>query len=83
MNEKDKKIVETIIDYCNRLNQHMQSCDNDKEIYFSNILYKDACALVIIQIGEFTGRLSEDFRNKYDGVDWRQLKGLRNIMAHN
>ena len=61
----------------------MQSCDNDKEIYFSNILYKDACALVIIQIGEFTGRLSEDFRNKYDGVDWRQLKGLRNIMAHN
>lgn len=49
----------------------------------SDILYKDACALVIIQIGEFVGRLSDDFREKYDGVEWRQLKALRNIMAHN
>ena len=49
----------------------------------SDILYKDACALVIIQIGEFVGRLSDDFREKYAGVEWRQLKALRNIMAHN
>ena len=83
MNEKDKKTVETIINYCDRLEQHKASCENNKEIYMSNILYKDACALVIIQIGEFTGRLSDDFREEYDGVEWHQLKGLRNIMAHN
>lgn len=40
----------------------MDACNNDKEIYMSNILYKDACALVIIQIGEFVGRLSDEFR---------------------
>jgi len=28
----------------------------------SNILYKDASALVIIQIGEFVERLSDEFR---------------------
>lgn len=54
-----------------------------KKFYMSNSLYKDACALVIIQIGEFVGRLSDEFREEYDGVEWRQLKGLRNIMAHN
>ena len=83
MNEKDRRTVETIISYCNRLDQHMTSCEHDKEIYMSNTLYKDACALVIIQIGEFAGRLSDEFREEYDGVEWRQLIGLRNIMAHN
>ena len=36
-----------------------------------------------IQIGEYVGRLSDDFKNEYNSVQWRQLKGLRNIMAHN
>lgn len=40
----------------------MDACHNNKEVYMSNILYKDTCALVIIQIGEFVGRLSDDFR---------------------
>ena len=53
MNEKDRRTVETIISYCNRLDQHMAACEYDKEIYMSNSLYKDARALVIIQIGEF------------------------------
>jgi len=61
----------------------MDACDNNKEIYMPNFLYKDARALVIIQIGEYVGRLSDDFRNEYNSAQWRQLKGLRNIMAYN
>lgn len=83
MKEKDKRTVETIIYYCDRLNDHITACDDNKEIYMSNILYKDACALVIIQISEFIGRLSDEFREEHTGVEWRQLKGLRNIMARN
>ena len=30
MKEKDKRSVETIIFYCNRLNDHMDACDNNK-----------------------------------------------------
>lgn len=43
---------------------------------------QDACALVIIQIGEFAGRLSEEFREEYNCVEWRQLIGLRNIIDY-
>ena len=83
MNEKDRRTVENIIYYCDRLNEHIDACNDNKEIYMSNILYKDACALVIIQIDEFVGRLSKEFRIEFTGVEWQQLKGLRNIMAHN
>ena len=46
MNEKDKRCAETIIDYCNRISDYLNRFDDDKEIYMSDSLYKDACALV-------------------------------------
>ena len=83
MNKKDKRWVLTIIDYCNRIEEYMIRIDNDKETYLSDNLYKDACALVIIQIGEFANRFSDEFREEYNGIKWGQLIGLRNITAHN
>ena len=47
MNEKDKRSAETIIDYCDRIADYLNRFDDDKEIYMSDSLYKDACALVI------------------------------------
>lgn len=38
MKEKDRRTVETIIYYCNRLNDHMTACDNNKEIYMFNFI---------------------------------------------
>ena len=57
--------------------------DDDKEIYMSDSLYKDACALVIIQIGEFIGRLSDEFRYNHKEINWQEIIGMRNIFAHN
>ena len=56
MNEKDKRWAKTIIDYCNRIEDYLNRFDDDKEIYLSDSLYKDACGLVIIQMGEFANR---------------------------
>ena len=83
MNEKDMRWAETIIDYCNRIDDYLSRFDDDKEIYMSDNLYKDACALVIIQMGEFANRFSDEFREEFDGIEWKQLIGLRNIPAHN
>ena len=83
MNEKDRRYAESIIDYCNRINEYLNRFDNDKEIYMSDNLYKDACALVIIQMSEFANRFSDEFLDEYDGIEQGQLIGLRNITAHN
>lgn len=39
--------------------------------------------MCVIQIGELAGNISEDFREKHTEIPWRQLRGLRNIYAHN
>ena len=83
MNEKDKRSAETIIDYCDRIADYLNRFDDDKEIYMSDSLYKDACALVIIQIGEFIGRLSDEFRYNHKEINWQEIIGMSNIFAHN
>ena len=83
MNEKDKRSAETIIDYCDRIADYLNRFDDDKEIYMSDSLYKDACALVIIQMGEFANRFSDEFLEEYDGIEWGQLIGLRKVTAPN
>ena len=72
MKEKDKRTINIVIHYCNRM-----------EDYLSDKLYQDACALVIIQIGEFVGRLSDEFRDNHQEINWQEIIGMRNIFAHN
>ena len=36
----------------------------------------------IIIIGEMVTRLSEEFTQKFDHIEWHKIKGLRNIIAH-
>ena len=46
MNKKDKRHAKILIDYCNRIDDYLNRFDDNKEIYMSDNLYKDACALV-------------------------------------
>lgn len=37
----------------------------------------------LLQIGELTTHLSDEFKNDTAGeMDWRNIKGLRNLLAH-
>jgi len=83
MNDDEKYELELILHYCKKIESHIEYFGDNRETYMTNEHYQDACALVIIQIGEHIGRLSEDFRQKYPDIPWREFKGLRNIYAHN
>lgn len=38
--------------------------------------------MCIVQIGENVGRLSDEFKQGYDNIPWRDIKGMRNITTH-
>ena len=82
MNDNDKKAIEKIIYYCDRLHEHVLAFGNSKEEYITNKQYQDACSLVIIQIDEQVGRLSDEFKNQHSDIDWIGIKGMRNVHAH-
>ena len=36
----------------------------------------------ILQIGELVGKLTDEFRAQHPSIPWRQIKAMRNIVAH-
>lgn len=83
MNEKDKHTIESIIYYCDRMEDHTKYFGDNIEEYRTNNHFQDACSLVIIQIGEFVGRLSDEFRQKHEDIPWNEIIGMRIVHAHN
>ena len=77
---KEKGILLYIIDYCKRIEGKVsgvtrESFDEDMDI-------TEIVCFNILQIGELAKRLSDDFITKYNGVPWKNIKGMRDKVAH-
>ncbi|WP_242652508.1 DUF86 domain-containing protein [Desulfofarcimen acetoxidans] len=81
-NERNIDILEHIIKYCNEIYETHSYFGNSSEAFKVNSIYRNAVAMCILQIGELSAHLSEDFKETYSGVPWRNIKGMRNIMAY-
>ncbi|RJQ39265.1 MAG: DUF86 domain-containing protein [Nitrospiraceae bacterium] len=72
-----------IISYCNDIQEAVQRFGEDYAVFKQDSVYKNATALCVLQIGELTTHLTEDFKQTYTGIPWTQIKALRNLIAHN
>jgi len=50
--------------------------NHDEQAYFN------ASLALLTNIGELVSKLSDDFKTKYPNIDWINVKGLRNKIAH-
>ena len=80
--ERDLSILQHIVSYCEQIEQTVEHFGNDAKIFAENQIYRNAIALCILQIGELVGKLTEEFRRQYPVVPWRQIKAMRNLVAH-
>jgi uncharacterized protein with HEPN domain len=42
----------------------------------------DATIMNFIVLGEFVGKLSEQFKDNHPEIDWRKIYAFRNVPAH-
>ena len=55
---------------------------SDLEEFKKNYIFFDATMMNFIVIGEMAGKLSEDFKNNHNDIEWRKVIAFRNIIAH-
>ena len=82
MNERNSDILEHITRYCNEILEARKRFGDNLESLQTDAQYRNAVAMCILQIGELTGHLSDEFKSEYDSVPWQKIKGMRNITAH-
>lgn len=54
-----------------------------KEAFVDNRQVRDAVAMNIANIGEASTHIPERIVKKYDYIPWREIKAMRNLIAHN
>jgi len=52
------------------------------EAFSSNKLYRKAIIMSILNIGELTKKLPQEFKIANNKIPWRKISGMRNIAAH-
>ncbi len=85
MNQKDKTILLKIVDYCLEIKDTHDYFKHDKKLFTdekSGFIYRNSITMPILQIGELTKMLSEDFLNEYTKIPWKMIMRMRDIVAH-
>lgn len=83
MTDKDKNILEHIIKHCERVNEDIARFGNSYETFISDAALHDSVSMNILQIGELSNKLSDEFKNSTkQRVPWKQIYDMRNRFAH-
>ena len=81
-NARDCSVLEHMISYCDEIEKAVQRFGNSYEAFQQDTLYRHACAMCILQIGELSAHLSEGFRQTHREIPWVEIKAMRNVAAH-
>ena len=78
----NKIILKKMLDYCNDIKDYMNQVNASYEVYLSNKMFRVAVDMSILQIGELTKHLTDDFKEQHQEITWHKIKGLRNVYVH-
>ena len=83
MQPRDERVLEHILDYCESIEECVARFGDDFDTFHDDKAYHDLVCFYLLQIGELSGSLSAELRAETaDRMEWGQMKGMRNIVAH-
>ena len=62
MNSRDIDILKNILNYGEQIEEANRQFDTQKQIFEENSVYRNAVAMCVLQIGELTKHLSNDYK---------------------
>lgn len=77
----DVEIIQRILLHCNYIVTDIENIGSC-QAFAENNVYQRASTQSLLQIGELIKRVSGSILNRFDNVDWKGLKGFREIVAH-
>ena len=79
---RDQSVIRHMIQYCDEITFTLSQVDNDHDHLLASSVHVNALALCILQIGELSTVLSDEFKDAHPEMPWRDIKRMRNIVAH-
>ena len=79
----DLQRIAHIRDYCMEIEKTIERYGRTFEAFDQDADYQRSISFSIMQIGELSGKLSEEYRKvTANRIQWGPVKGMRNLVAH-
>ena len=82
MSDRDITSLKLIVKYSDEISGTIGRFDLDYNKFKDDYVVKNAISMCILQIGEVSGRLTDEFKKTHDKMPWRDIIALRNRAAH-
>ena len=83
INKNDtKSVLFGIKKYIDDLNKIIKDNKVTETMYKTNVLYRHSLHMCLFQIGEISKMVPDDFKKKHMEIPWAEMRGLRNVEAH-
>jgi uncharacterized protein with HEPN domain len=79
---RDRTTLKKIVGYCDQIDETKTRFGATLEALSTDRIYLAAAAMCVLQIGELTAQLTDEFRERHADIPWHEIKGMRNIAAH-
>ena len=82
--ERDRHLLSQILEYYSKIERTVARFGFDQNVFEHDEDYIDSVSMNLLQIGECAGKLSAEFiQDSKPQMDWRAIKNMRNMFAHN
>ena len=81
-NDKNIVIVKKMVKYCDKILEIKNKEELTKEKYMNSDIVQLAIDMCIFQLTELSIHLDDSFKIKHLNIPWAQIKGMRNMHAH-
>lgn len=82
----DKKNTNSILmgikKYIDDINKIISDNKVTEYMYKTDVLYRHSLHMCLFQIGEISKMVPEDFKKQHMEIPWAEMRGLRNVEAH-
>lgn len=68
--------------YCKEIGETIEIFKPSYEVFRENATYHNAISMCLMQIGELSAHLTDEFKELSKGIDWKGMRGMRNHFAH-
>lgn len=82
MKNKDIIVLKKILEYCEQAEEAMQMFNNNYDEFVEKSVFRNACCMCILQIGELCKLISDELREEESSVPWKGWCGIRDVFAH-
>ena len=80
--DRGRNIISHMLKYCDEVETAHDDFSHSKEKFMNSSTYRNAVTMPILQIGELANHLSEEFKQQHKQIPWNEMRGIRNLMAH-